>query len=82
MTLIPSKEYPEFEDLVAYPNNGNYHGGHENDGDLMMLTEKKEGWVNVYENYICGIHQTKEEALVSINTGGNYIDTVKIEWEE
>lgn len=43
VALIPSKEYPGFEDLVAYPNNGNYHGGHENDGDLMMLPEKKEG---------------------------------------
>ena len=41
IALIPSKEYPEFEDLIAYPNNGNYHGGHENDGDLMMLTKKK-----------------------------------------
>ena len=48
MALIPSKEYPGFEDLVAYPNNGNYHGGHENDGDLMMLPEKKEGWVNIF----------------------------------
>lgn len=90
MALIPSKEYPEFEDLVAYPNNGNYHGGHENDGDLMMLHQKKEGWVNVYKSYNVGktipcmasIYPTKEEAKKSSVVGFDYVDTVKIEWEE
>ena len=65
MALIPSKEYPEFEDLVAYPNNGNYHGGHENDGDLMMLHQKKEGWINIYTSYDgietgISVYETKE----------------------
>lgn len=95
MALIPSKEYPGFEDLVAYPNNGNYHGGHENDGDLMMLPEKKEGWVNIYnrnrprtssENcYIMtgvSVFETKEGAISCIDKDKEYIDTVKIEWEE
>lgn len=92
MALIPSKEYPGFEDLVAYPNNGNYHGGHENDGDLMMLPEKKEGWVNIYnrnrprtssENcYIMtgvSVFETKEGAISYIDKDKEYIDTVKIE---
>lgn len=85
MALIPSKEYPEFEDLIAYPNNGNYHGGHENDGDLMMLTKKKEGWLNIYKDFedrICCIYKTKEEALEKKETEDDYITTVKIEWEE
>lgn len=95
MALIPSKEYPGFEDLVAYPNNGNYHGGHENDGDLMMLPEKKEGLVNIYnrnrprtssENcYIMtgvSVFETKEGAISYIDKDKEYIDTVKIEWEE
>lgn len=95
VALIPSKEYPGFEDLVAYPNNGNYHGGHENDGDLMMLPEKKEGWVNIYnrnrprtssENcYIMtgvSVFETKEGAISYIDKDKEYIDTVKIEWEE
>ena len=95
MALIPSKEYPGFEDLVAYPNNGNYHGGHENDGDPMMLPEKKEGWVNIYnrnrprtssENcYIMtgvSVFETKEGAISYIDKDKEYIDTVKIEWEE
>lgn len=95
MALIPSKEYPGFEDLVAYPNNGNYHGGHENDGDLMMLTKKKEGWINIYnrntistskENcYIMtgvSVFKTKESAISYKDKDKEYIDTIKIEWEE
>lgn len=87
MALIPSKEYPGFEDLVAYPNNGNYHGGHENDGDLMMLPEKKEGWVNIYgeekERYCSNvIYSSKEEALNISKQLEEHITTIKIEWEE
>lgn len=85
MALIPSKEYPEFEDLVAYPNNGNYHGGHENDGDLMMLHQKKEGWINIYTCYDgaetgISIYKTKEIAKKEVDN--DYLDTIKIEWEE
>ena len=46
--------------------------------DLMMLPEKKEGWVNVYKDYVYG---TKDEALIGRSDIG-YIDTVKICWEE
>lgn len=80
--IVALIEHENSEIFLAYYNNGRHTIRERSDNDLMMLTEKKEGWVNVYENDICGIHQTKEEALVNINTGGNYIDTVKIEWEE
>lgn len=87
IALVPSKDYPGFEDLIAYPNNGNYHGGHENDGDLMMFPEKKEGWVNVYYDNDASSHRgcryiydTKERAVKE--AGSNYITTVKINWEE
>lgn len=90
IALVSSKDYPGFEDLIAYPNNGNYHGGHENDGDLMMFSEKKEGWINIYPN------STKAEIYLD-STGGNIyptkelaecysspdcIATIKVEWEE
>lgn len=91
IALIPSKDYPEFEDLIAYPNDGNYYGGHENDGDLMLLPEKKEGWVNVYRD--CdganitkddNIYSSKEAAMASaqIIDGNSYVATTKINWEE
>ena len=51
----------------------------ETNNDLMMLPEKKEGWVNVYKERI---YSTKEEAIEATYDGATYIDTVKIEWEE
>ena len=58
-----------------------------NNLDLMMLSEKHEGWVNIYKSnynhtrYVGGIYKTKKEALKG---GADYtvVDTVKIEWEE
>lgn len=49
-------------------------------GDLMMLPEKKEGWVNVYNG--TPIYDTKEEALNRASKFRGYIDTVKVSWEE
>ena len=79
IALVPSKDYPGFEYLISYPNNGNYYGGHENDGDLMMLSEKKEGWVNVYKERV---YKSKEEAVKNKYDGCTYIDTIKAEWYE
>lgn len=63
---------------------------HDNNLNLMMSPEKKEGWVNVYKSYnvgkkipcIASIYPTKEEAKKSSVVGFDYVDTVKIEWEE
>ena len=64
------------------------------DNDLMMLSEKKEGWVNIYKSdngtyYTGAIFYEKNDALVNtaeikITTGIpiDCIDTVKINWEE
>ena len=83
VAVIPSKDYPGFEDVIAYPNNGNYYGGHENDGDLMMLPEKKEGWVNVYKGGLLDtrVYNTKKEAFDKASPR-DYVDTVRISWEE
>ena len=55
--------------------------------DLMMLPEKKEGWVNVYYDNDASSHRgcrfiydTKEEAIKG--AGASYIATIKISWEE
>lgn len=60
IALVPNKDRPGFEDLIAYPNNGNYYGGHENDGDLMMLPEKRVGWINI--NKDASLFKSREEA--------------------
>ena len=55
--------------------------------DLMMLPEKKEGWVNVYKG-IDGItfsrhpHISKEKAIEEAGSLPGRIDTVKVFWEE
>ena len=61
--------------------------GAEYKDDLMMLPEKKEGWVNVYYDNDASSHRgcrfiydTKERAVKE--AGNSYITTVKINWEE
>lgn len=56
--------------------------------DLFMKSEKKEGWVNIYKDS-CGtyrnsilIHPSKGDAIIERQYISNYIDTVKVEWEE
>lgn len=63
----------------AYTQDGLLVGNMEGDLDLMMLPEKKEGWVNVYKERI---YSTKEEAIEATYDGVTYVDTVKVCWEE
>ena len=64
---------------IHYTLSGIAHVYTESDYDLMMLPEKKEGWVNVYKERC---YETKEEALKNKYDGETYVDTVKIVWEE
>lgn len=72
--------------IHAYTQDGLLVGNMEGELDLMMFSEKKEGWINIYsyskknKNICSFIFNSKEEALE--NTIPNLIDTVKIEWEE
>ena len=63
----------------AYTQDGLLVGNKEGELDLMMLPEKKEGWVNVYKERI---YSTKEEAIEATYDGVTYVDTIKISWEE
>ena len=74
------------ETLMLYDEAGRSIGD-VSEFDLMMLPEKKEGWVNVYKG-IDGItfskhpYPSKEEAIKNAGIMSNRIDTVKICWEE
>ena len=80
----------DFEEVLSYGIDG-YIVDSQNpkDEDLMMLPEKKEGWVNVYHclngisEYACDdiVFGTKEDATQCAKNENNYITTVKIEWE-
>lgn len=86
--IIALLEDKGYEAIFYYNKDGKCNVGTER--DLMMLPEKKEGWVNVYKSYNVGkktpcmasIYPTKEEAKKSSVVGFDYVDTVKIEWEE
>ena len=68
------------EFVLSYTADGKYSGEIAIcNKDLMMLPEKKEGWVNVYKERI---YSTKEEAIDATYDGATYVDTVKVCWEE
>ena len=76
------------ENIYQYDING-ICDEHDENLDLMMLPEKKEGWVNVYRDNFglnCSIiYDNKDIALSRIDINEEdtvYIDTVKISWEE
>ena len=75
----------------AYTQDGLLVGNMEGELDLMMLPEKKEGWVNVYRD--CdganitkddNIYSSKEAAMASAQVidRDNYVATTIINWEE
>ena len=87
--IIALIEYEIDERPCNYFANGRFYSNpnENNDADLMMLPEKKEGWVNVYYDNDASSHRgcrfiydTKERAVKE--AGSNYITTVKINWEE
>ena len=77
-------------DIYTYRPNGLWgNNGNESEKDLMMLPEKKEGWVNVYYDNDASSHRgcraiydTKEQAVKYLASDKQHIATVKIEWEE
>lgn len=76
------------EQIEYYTENGVFsNGGTGKNRDLMILLEKKEGWVNIYgeekERYCSNvIYSSKEEALNISKQLEEHITTIKIEWEE
>ena len=69
------------DDVCGYNEKGKVliEDGAEYKDDLMMLPEKKEGWVNVYKERC---YETREEAIRHIAPGTKYVDTIRVEWEE
>lgn len=81
----------ETEEVHFYYEDGRCNKYQEYCYDLMMLPEKKEGWVNVYRD--CdganitkddNIYSSREAAIASAQfiDGNHYVATTKINWEE
>ena len=74
------------EVILRYTEKGqsdNFHSPTPREDDLMMLPEKKEGWVNVYKGGLLDTksYPTKKEAFDKACPEG-YVDTIKINWSE
>ena len=77
------------ENIYQYDING-ICDEHDENLDLMMVSKKKEGWVNMYKGdngiskYNCDgiVFNTKEEATQYALNNDSYITTIKISWEE
>ena len=74
------------ENVYQYDING-VCDEHDENLDLMMVPEKKEGWVNVYKG-IDGVtfskypYTSKDEAIKEADILFGRIDTIKVSWEE
>ena len=81
--IIALVEENGMEVTKSYDVNGRANYKNADNYDLMMLPEKKEGWVNVYKGGLLDIksYPTKKESFDKAYTEG-YVDTVKIQWEE
>lgn len=60
---------------------------HDNNLNLMMLPQKKEGWVNIYTSFDgvetgINVYETEEIAKKNVDNSTSYLGTIKIEWEE
>lgn len=77
------------EQIEYYTENGVFsnNGITGKNRDLMMLHQKKEGWINIYTCYDgaetgISIYKTKEIAKKEVDNDSSYLGTIKIEWEE
>lgn len=86
--IIALVSYKGGEVVQSYTKDGATIGGSEGLEDLFFVSEKKEGWINLYKiNSITSIgpraYSTKEEAKSMVaGNSANYISTIKIKWEE
>ena len=96
MHIVALVSDPLGESVHYYLSNGKVDFDKQNDEDLMMLPEKKEGWINIYNAdttfyYADGrVFETKDEAVQEAKEEvekeqrekNEYIDTIRVEWEE
>ena len=74
----------DFEEVLFYGIDG-YIVDSQNpkDEDLMILPEKKEGWINLYK-WSTPIYKSEEKAKACVGSEkmNEYIASVKVQWEE
>ena len=85
--LIMGNNGMEF--ISTWTQQGKQYVNTDTLNDLFFAPEKHEGWVNLYKwankdcaYYIGSMYNSKAEAENKRDTSDNYVNTIKIEWEE
>lgn len=83
LVMIDEREY-----IFTWTQQGKIFPNSDTPDDLFFISEKHEGWVNIYKSKYDGyelsqVYQRKEDAETEkyINDSDVYITTTKIEWE-
>ena len=77
--IVALIEHENSEIFLAYYNNGRHTIRERSDNDLMMLPEKKEGWIIIHKE---AIYDKETAEKIARETTANVIRIQKIEWEE
>lgn len=72
------------ENSVCYTKEGKFFNDVSTDVNLFFASEKREGWINILKNdsVFPDIYETQDLAKEYGMHRSDYIDTIKIEWEE
>ena len=83
VALVKSR-FTENESIVCYTKEGKLYDDVLMDVDLVFVSEKKEGWINILKNnsVFPDIYETQDLAKEYGMHRPGYVDTIKIEWEE
>ena len=65
------------EEIHSYYEDGKSARTQEYRYDLMMLSVKRKGWINVHQY---DVYKTKEEAEAKVSDKANYLTTIEIEY--
>ena len=89
IVALVSNKFGDGESALYYTKEGNCDTNDLSNCDLFFVTERREGWINLFKgadgNSYVGddyIFKSKENAEKSGMTDNSYIGTSKIEWEE
>ena len=83
--LIMGNNGMEF--ISTWTQQGKQYLNMDTPNDLFFVSEKGEGWINVYRNsdsgrtYAGAVYDSQEDAKKRKAIDENYVTTIKIEWE-
>lgn len=71
------------EYVRSYAEDGKLFSTLETEDDLVMKSEKRVGWINIYtlSKTSGNIYKTRDEAIKNRSLAG-YVGTIQITWEE